>query len=290
MNLPAYVAGMAIACLVQVAVAMPAPLSISVITEESETPIYTTKAARIANDAIAAILPYRVCQQDKVKYQLGQNKEHELLVHSQERLTGLTILKVPRSILKGDVSPMATTQPLKIGDKVSFQTDDKKLTHGVYVGREHFHSEVSFPLRMLRVQFPQLAKPSLGQPCYDKQMRLIGLIVGISQKGVCHLLPAKAVSFLYTNPKAKRVRLGCLLDINSATPVIEGMINDGPLARIGVLTGDILISINDTPIRNYGDMLDASYYLDGSKEVSVKVIRGTQMLKFDDIAPSLDER
>ena len=43
-------------------------------------------------------------------------------------------------------------------------------------------------------------------------------------------------------------------DINSSTPVIEGLINGGPLARAGIQTGDILININDTPIRNYGDM------------------------------------
>ena len=86
------------------------------------------------------------------------------------------------------------------------------------------------------------------------------------------------------------MRLGCLLDINSSTPVIEGLINGGPLARAGIQTGDILININDTPIRNYGDMLDATYYLTGDKPLSIEGIRGTQVVTSKGILPTQDPR
>lgn len=109
-------------------------------------------------------------------------------------------------------------------------------------------------------------------------------------QGTCHLLPAQAISFLAENPKAKRVRLGCLLDINSSTPVVEGIINGGPLARSGIQTGDILMSINDVPIRNYGDMLDATYYLTGEKPLTIQVIRGTQIVESKGIIPTQDSR
>lgn len=121
-------------------------------------------------------------------------------------------------------------------------------------------------------------------------MRWVGIVLGVSRKGTCHLLPARAISFLATHPEAKRVRLGCLLDINSSTPVIEGLINGGPLARGGIQTGDILININDTPIRNYGDMLDATYYLTGDKPLSIEVIRGTQVVTSKGILPTQDPR
>lgn len=139
-------------------------------------------------------------------------------------------------------------------------------------------------------QFPKLAVPPIGQPCYDSENRLVGIVLGVSRKGTCHLLPARAISFLATHPEAKRVRLGCLLDINSSTPVIEGLINGGPLARGGIQTGDILININDTPIRNYGDMLDATYYLTGDKPLSIEVIRGTQVVTSKGILPTQDPR
>ncbi len=115
--------------------------------------------------------------------------------------------------------------------------------------------------------------------------RLVGIVLGVSRKGTCHLLPAQAISFLAAHPEAKRVRLGCLLDINASTPVIEGLINGGPLARGGIQTGDILISINGTTINNYGDMLDATYYLTGEKPLTVEVIRGTQVVKSRGIIP-----
>lgn len=55
-------------------------------------------------------------------------------------------------------------------------------------------------------------------------------------------------------------------------------------------TGDILISINGTTINNYGDMLDATYYLTGEKPLTVEVIRGTQVVKSRGIIPTQDSR
>ncbi len=179
---------------------------------------------------------------------------------------------------------------LKRGDKLSFASSKNETTQGIYVGMEHSIGDTSFPLRLIRAQFPKLAVPPIGQPCYDSENRLVGIVLGVSRKGTCHLLPARAISFLATHPEAKRVRLGCLLDINSSTPVIEGLINGGPLARGGIQTGDILININDTPIRNYGDMLDATYYLTGDKPLSIEVIRGTQVVTSKGILPTQDPR
>ena len=208
----------------------------------------------------------------------------------QEKLTGLTIFKVdPAHIYDGqaDLTPPGI---LKRGDKLSFASSKNETTQGIYVGMEHSIGDTSFPLRLIRAQFPKLAVPPIGQPCYDSENRLVGIVLGVSRKGTCHLLPARAISFLATHPEAKRVRLGCLLDINSSTPVIEGLINGGPLARGGIQTGDILININDTPIRNYGDMLDATYYLTGDKPLSIEVIRGTQVVTSKGILPTQDPR
>jgi membrane-associated protease RseP (regulator of RpoE activity) len=179
---------------------------------------------------------------------------------------------------------------LKRGDKLAFASSRNETTLGIYVGMEHSIGDTSFPLRLVRAQFPKLAAPPIGQPCYDAENRLVGIVLGVSRKGTCHLLPAQAISFLAAHPEAKRVRLGCLLDINSSTPVIEGLINGGPLARGGIQTGDILISINGTTINNYGDMLDATYYLTGEKPLTIEVIRGTQVVKSRGIIPTQDSR
>lgn len=226
----------------------------------------------------------------KLLLDLGDKSTPPLQVWAQEKLTGLTIFKVdPAHIYDGqaDLTPPGI---LKRGDKLSFASSKNETTQGIYVGMEHSIGDTSFPLRLIRAQFPKLAVPPIGQPCYDSENRLVGIVLGVSRKGTCHLLPARAISFLATHPEAKRVRLGCLLDINSSTPVIEGLINGGPLARGGIQTGDILININDTPIRNYGDMLDATYYLTGDKPLSIEVIRGTQVVTSKGILPTQDPR
>ena len=265
MDLAPILTGIAVAGLICQATAVPVPFKVEAILPQAEGAPYATMAAQIGKDMLASLIPYRVLKNGGVTYHLGDKSTPPLQVWAQEKLTGLTIFKVePARIYDGqaDLTPPGI---LKRGDKLSFASSKNETTQGIYVGMEHSIGETSFPLRLIRAQFPKLAVPPIGQPCYDSENRLVGIVLGVSRKGTCHLLPARAISFLATHPEAKRVRLGCLLDINSSTPVIEGLINGGPLARGGIQTGDILININDTPIRNYGDMLDATYYLTGDK-------------------------
>lgn len=236
------------------------------------------------------MIPYRVFKNGAVTYHLDGKETPPLQVWAQEKLTGLTLFKVNPSLLSGTSPSIAANATLRRGARLAFTNSENEPTLGIYVGMEHSIGDISFPLRLIRAQFPKLAAPPIGQPCYDADNRLVGIVLGVSRKGTCHLLPAQAISFLAENPKAKRVRLGCLLDINSSTPVIEGIINGGPLARGGIQTGDILMSINNVPIRNYGDMLDATYYLTGEKTLTIQVIRGTQIVESKGIIPTQDPR
>lgn len=290
MDLAPILTGIAVAGLICQATAVPVPFKVETILPQAEGAPYATMAAQIGKDMLASLIPYRVLKNGGVTYHLGDKSTPPLQVWAQEKLTGLTIFKVdPAHIYDGqaDLTPPGI---LKRGDKLSFASSKNETTQGIYVGMEHSIGDTSFPLRLIRAQFPKLAVPPIGQPCYDSENRLVGIVLGVSRKGTCHLLPARAISFLATHPEAKRVRLGCLLDINSSTPVIEGLINGGPLARAGIQTGDILININDTPIRNYGDMLDATYYLTGDKPLSIEVIRGTQVVTSKGILPTQDPR
>ncbi len=289
MNPALILAGISVACIVQMAPAEPASFSLQVIPQSAAQSGYSTLVAPIGNGMMAALIPHKIFKKGGVNYHLGDKNSPPLQLRAQERLTGLTIFKAP----PGMAAPTAQLAPpasLSQGDKITFVNNKKEPTHGLYVGMEHGLGEISFPLRLIRAQFPGLALPAIGQPCYDDKERLIGIVLGVSRKGTCHLLPARAIDFLAKNPDAKRVRLGCLMDINSCTPVIEGIINSGPLARCGVQTGDILIRINDSPIRHYGDMLDATYYMTGKQPLSLKVIRGTQIIDCADVMPTLDER
>lgn len=290
MNLAPILAGIAVAGLIFQAAAVPAPFKVEAIPHQAEGVPYTTMAAQVGKDMLASLIPYRVFKNGGVSYYLGDRDTPPLQVWAQEKLTGLTIFKVDSSRISGDPAVLAPAGSLRRGARLAFTSSRNEPTLGIYIGMEHSIGDTSFPLRLVRAQFPRLAAPPIGQPCYDAENRLVGIVLGVSRKGTCHLLPAQAISFLADHPEAKRVRLGCLLDINASTPVIEGLINGGPLARGGIQTGDILISINGSPIRNYGDMLDATYYLTGETPLTVEVIRGTQVVKSRDIIPTQDAR
>lgn len=283
-------AGIAVAGIIQQAAAVPAPFKVTAVPQQANGESYTTLPARTGKDFIAALIPYRVFKNGAVTYHLGGKETPPLQVWAQEKLTGLTLFKVNPALLSGTSPAIAASTTLRRGARLAFTNSENEPTLGIYVGMEHSIGDISFPLRLIRAQFPKLAAPPIGQPCYDADNRLVGIVLGVSRKGTCHLLPAQAISFLAENPKAKRVRLGCLLDINSSTPVVEGIINGGPLARSGIQTGDILMSINDVPIRNYGDMLDATYYLTGEKPLTIQVIRGTQIVESKGIIPTQDSR
>ncbi len=292
MNPALILAGISMACIVQMAPAEPASFSLQVVPQSASQPGYSTLAAPIGNGMMAALIPYKIFKNGGVSYHLGDKNSPPLTLCAQERLTGLTIFKLPPGMPKqtAQTAQLAPPNTLKQGNKLTFANNKQEPTHGLYIGMEHALGEISFPLRLIRAHFPNLALPAIGQPCYDDKGRLVGIVLGVSRKGTCHLLPARAIDFLAKNPDAKRVRIGCLMDVNSCTPVIEGIINSGPLARCGVQTGDILIRINDTPIRHYGDMLDATYYMTGKQPLSLKVIRGTQMIDCHNVMPTLDER
>lgn len=291
MNLLPILAGIAAASWIQCAAALPATLKVEAIPQNTEAPAYTALAAQVGKDTIAALIPYRIFKNGPVSYRLiNRNSTSHLQMWTQEKLTGLTLFKTDSPDLATDPTPILDSNTLKRGARLQFINSQKEPTLGLYVGMEHSIGDTSFPLRLIRAQFPRLATPAIGQPCYDANHQLVGLVLGVSRKGTCHLLPAQTISFLAKHPHAKRVRLGCYLDINSSTPVIEGIIAGGPLARGGIQTGDILISINGTPIRNYGDMLDTTYYMTGETPMNIQVIRGTQVVETTDILPTQDAR
>lgn len=290
MDLAPILTGIAVAGLICQATAVPVPFKVEAILPQAEGAPYATMAAQIGKDMLASLIPYRVLKNGGVTYHLGDKSTPPLQVWAQEKLTGLTIFKVePARIYDGqaDLTPPGI---LKRGDKLSFASSKNETTQGIYVGMEHSIGDTSFPLRLIRAQFPKLAVPPIGQPCYDSENRLVGIVLGVSRKGTCHLLPARAISFLATIRKPKECAWVACWTSTPQPPSLRALSTEVLLHGEEFQTGDILININDTPIRNYGDMLDATYYLTGDKPLSIEVIRGTQVVTSKGILPTQDPR
>lgn len=222
MNLAPILAGIAVAGLIYQAAAVPAPFKVEAIPHQAEGEPYTAMAAQVGKDMLASLIPYRVFKNGGVTYYLGDKDTPPLQVWAQEKLTGLTIFKVDAARIHDGQAVVTPSGLLKRGDKLAFASSRNETTLGIYVGMEHSIGDTSFPLRLVRAQFPKLAAPPIGQPCYDAENRLVGIVLGVSRKGTCHLLPAQAISFLQPIRKPR----GCAWDAcwisTPPLPVIEG--------------------------------------------------------------------
>ena len=207
MDLAPILTGIAVAGLICQATAVPVPFKVEAILPQAEGAPYATMAAQIGKDMLVSLIPYRVLKNGGVTNHLGDKSTPPLQVWAQEKLTGLTIFKVEPARIYDGQADLTPSGILKRGDKLSFASSKNETTQGIYVGMEHSIGDTSFPLRLIRAQFPKLAVPPIGQPCYDSENRLVGIVLGVSRKGTCHLLPARAISFLATHPEAKRARL-----------------------------------------------------------------------------------
>ena len=186
MDLAPILTGIAVAGLICQATAVPVPFKVEAILPQAEGAPYATMAAQIGKDMLASLIPYRVLKNGGVTYHLGDKSTPPLQVWAQEKLTGLTIFKVDPARIYDGQADLTPSGILKRGDKLSFASSKNETTQGIYVGMEHSIGETSFPLRLIRAQFPKLAVPPIGQPCYDSENRLVGIVLG-GRAGLCQL-------------------------------------------------------------------------------------------------------
>ena len=210
-------------------------------------------------------------------------------VFSRERLTGLALIKL-ETPLSGNIPKSIPSQELKRATPIIYKTLTGELINGVYVGIEHSSSSISFPLPLLRIQFPALKTPLLGQSCYTNNGELVGLVVDTTPQNICFILPAEAIDNLAKSPNSKRMRLGCFLDINGSIPEIIHLVEGGPMQKGGVKNGDIIVSINDIPINNYKDFLKFAYYQASQAPLNIKIIRKNQLIEIKGIIPEEEPR
>ena len=73
-------AGIAVAGIIQQAAAVPAPFKVTAVPQQANGESYTTLAARMGKDFIAALIPYRVFKNGAVTYHLGGKETPPLQV------------------------------------------------------------------------------------------------------------------------------------------------------------------------------------------------------------------
>lgn len=254
----------------------------------------------VGTDLVATIVPARLIAGNALTHpsivvpSLSEGKESSsqtiaCKLFSKELLTGLVLLKLEKPLSSHPRQTIASSD-LKKETSISYKEPSGELRNGIFVGKEHSSSGINFPLPLLRVQFSPTKSPVLGQACYNDEGKLVGLVIATSSRGICHLLPAEAITHLVQDPTAKRVRLGCLLDINGDLPEIIGLVKGGPMQKSGVQTGDIISSINGMPVDSYKDFLNIAYYLPSEKKVDLQIVRDNHLMEIKGIVPQEDIR
>lgn len=250
----------------------------------------------LAPDIVAAIVPAPLlmgnesCTLSISKITDEKNNPVSCKLFAKEALTGLALFKLEKKLSTYTPTKDADSYQISKGEKLQFSLQNGEIMEGICIGMEHTCSGINFPLPLLRVQFPLSSPPIMGQACFTKNGDFAGMVIGMSPKGGGHILPAEAIRHLLQNPKAKRIRLGCLLDINGSSPEIIGLVNGGPLQKAGVHPNDILLSINQYPIDTYDDFLKATYYIPANTSVTIKIIRNTEIVEIKDIQPAQEDR
>jgi serine protease Do len=122
-----------------------------------------------------------------------------------------------------------------------------------------------------------------GSPILDVSGKVVGILVCRLDWGAsCLALPIQAAEKV----RADYLRFGELrpgwIGVN-VKPVgddpngevqVDQVAEDTPAANCGLKTGDILLRVGNTQIHDFGDVLDASFYLTADEQVPITVRRG----------------
>ena len=137
-----------------------------------------------------------------------------------------------------------------------------------------------------------LPRGSSGGPLVDAQHRLLGLNSIRIEGGLILALPADAAmqrraEALASGSAAERPRLGIAIAPARAARrmraavglpereglLVRGVVEDSPAGKAGLQRGDLLVSINGTPLSSVDALFDA---LESGGELTLGVLRGTE--------------
>ena len=219
-----------------------------------------------------------------VDFRSGRYLGEAVKLVSHDPVSLLTVIRIP--IPEGE-----QTEPVELGSSLALKPGDP-LYLGVegdtslsrLVGRESKYKEQSLPLELFRIHHQKDQKPGLGHPIFDSAGRLMA----INYREVTEFGNG---SFAYPVEVVKRIQNATVVDgvvqrswfgveLLASDPfaVVQGVRDASPADKAAIVKGDILLQIDDRPIRGYSDAINAFFYLREGEDEVVKFLRGTEVL------------
>lgn len=169
---------------------------------------------------------------------------------------------------------MQLAQDAKPGQQLKSSTGSLRVDSWVeHVGGNYL------PFSLLKLRHDGRA-PELGEPLLDGSNRVAAIAYQSAGQGVLYAIPSTVVQRTLEAARrgtTERAWLGVVMDPKLALPKVVRIVPGSPAAQAGLQAGDVILELNGSPIRDYGDAVHAFFLLQIGTEVSLKFRRGSDI-------------
>jgi S1-C subfamily serine protease len=202
------------------------------------------------------------------------------------------------AILKADIAtpalPLGKSEQMEVATPVmtiGFPLDlPETPSFGMVAGFDRKFLGRYFSTTHVRVNLPT-QRGEAGAPLLNFKGEVIGILVAqIDNGSACYALPIDAAEKIRNDfirfGEARHGWIG--INVAAAEKPVEGstaemaeIIKDTPAFGSGVQTGDILLQVGKTKVRQPEDVIDASFFITAGDTVPIIVLRGNERLTFE---------
>ncbi|MFQ6114675.1 MAG: S1C family serine protease [bacterium] len=287
----------------------PAVVNISVTPSHRKAPSYpwlTAEGAKatgsgviIAPDGYILTNAHVIADAERIEVTLREGRSFEGQVVGKDPGTDLAVVSIAQSGLPtatlGDSRSLKVGQlVIAIGNPFGFQCT---VTAGVIsaLGRS-LRSQTGYLIENVIQTDAALNPGSSGGPLVDSNALVVGINTAIifPAQGICFAIPSSTAAMvagaLITTGKVTRGHLGILAHtvsipkrivrryrLPTETGVMVRSVNPGsPAKRTGLQPGDIIISLDDSPVGSIDDLHRILMERPIGKEMPIAIIRGTE--------------
>jgi S1-C subfamily serine protease len=202
------------------------------------------------------------------------------------------------AILKADIAtpalPLGKSEQLEVATPVmtiGFPLDlPETPSFGMVAGFDRKFLGRYFSTTHVRVNLPT-QRGQAGAPLLNFKGEVIGILIAqIDNGSACYALPIDAAEKIRNDfIRFGEPRHGWVgINVAAAEKPAEGstaemteIMKDTPAFGCGVETGDILLQVGKTKVRQPEDVIDASFFITAGDTVPITVIRGNEKLTFE---------
>ena len=210
----------------------------------------------------------------------------------------LTDVRSGIAILKADIAtpalPIGKSESVEVATPVimiGFPLDlPETPSFGMIAGFDRKFLGRYFSTTHLRVNVAT-QRGEAGAPILNFKGEVIGILVSSIENGsACYALPIDAAEKIRNDfVRFGEARHGWIgINVAPAEKPVEGstaemteIMKDTPAFGSGVQSGDILLQVGKTKVRQPEDVIDASFFITAGDTVPITVLRGHEKLTFD---------